>query len=98
MLRLRPSEPPTIAREAHESARDLPPSPAPQRPTPEQTQRIARLQQRVKDVAAGLGIQPEVLATRRDVEGMVLGSPEESPLLRGWRREAIGLQLLELLG
>jgi hypothetical protein len=28
---------------------------------------------------------------------MVLGSPEHSPLLRGWRREAIGQQLLELL-
>jgi len=82
---------------ARESARDLPPTPAPQRPTPEQTQRIARLQQRVKDVAAGLGISPEVLATRRDVEGMVLGSAEDSPLLRGWRREVIGLSLLELL-
>jgi len=82
---------------ARESARDLPPSPAPQRPTPEQTQRMTRLQQRVKEVAARLGIQPEVLATRRDVEGMVLGSPEHSPLLRGWRREVIGLPLLELL-
>ena len=73
-------------------------APAPQRPTPEQTQRIGKLQQRLKDVAAGLGISPEVLATRRDVEGMVLGSPERSPLLRGWRREVIGLQLLALLG
>ena len=97
-IRKRGEELLALIREARESASDLPPSPAPQRPTPEQTQRIARLQQRVKDVAAGLGIQPEVLATRRDVEGMVLGSPEESPLLRGWRREAIGLQLLELLG
>jgi ribonuclease D len=82
---------------ARESARELPPSPAAQRPTPEQTQCMTRLQQRVKDVAARLGIQPEVLATRRDVEGMVLGSPEHSPLLRGWRREVIGLPLLELL-
>ncbi len=86
-----------LVRTARESARDLPPSPVPQRPTPEQTQRVARLQQRVKDVANGLGMSPEVLATRRDVEGMVLGSPEHSPLLRGWRREVIGQQLLELL-
>jgi ribonuclease D len=83
---------------ARESARDAAPTLAPQRPTPEQTRRMGQLQQRVKDVAAGLGISPEVLATRRDVEGMVLGSPEHSPLLRGWRREVIGLQLLELLG
>lgn len=82
---------------AHESAPDASATRAPERPTPEQTQQIGRLQQRVKDVAAGLGISPEVLATRRDVEGMVLGSPEHSPLLRGWRREVIGLQLLELL-
>jgi ribonuclease D len=83
---------------ARESARDAAPTLAPQRPTPEQTRRMGQLQQRVKDVATGLGISPEVLATRRDVEGMVLGSPEHSPLLRGWRREVIGLQLLELLG
>ena len=69
----------------------------PERPTPEQTRRIGQLQQRVKDVAASLGISAEVLATRRDVEGMVLGSPEQSALLRGWRREAIGQQLLGLL-
>jgi ribonuclease D len=82
---------------ARESARDADASPAPQRPTPEQTRRIGQLQQRVKDVAAGLGTSPEVLATRRDVEGMVLGSPAHSPLLRGWRREVIGTGLLELL-
>jgi ribonuclease D len=82
---------------ARDSARDTDASPAPQRPTPEQTRRVGQLQQRVKDVATGLGISPEVLATRRDVEGMVLGSPEHSPLLRGWRRAAIGQQLLELL-
>ena len=82
---------------ARESARDLPPVPAPGRPTPEQTRRIGQLQQQVKDTAASLGINPEVLATRRDVEGMVLGAPEHSPLLRGWRREVIGQRLLELL-
>jgi len=87
-----------LIRTARASGRDVDAAPAPQRPTPEQTQRIVKLQQRLKDVAAGLGISPEVLATRRDVEGMVLGSPERSPLLRGWRREVIGLQLLALLG
>lgn len=95
-LRKRGDELLALIRAARESARDLPPSPGPQRPTPEQTRGIARLQQQVRDVATRLGIQPEVLATRRDVEGMVLGSPEQSPLLRGWRREVIGLQLLEL--
>ena len=86
-----------LVRTARESSAGAAPSPAPQRPTPEQTRRIGQLQQRVRDVAAALGINPEVLATRRDVEGMVLGSPDDSALLRGWRREVIGNALLELL-
>jgi ribonuclease D len=97
-LRKRGAELLSLIQSARESARDLPDTPCPQRPTPEQTQHIARLQQRVKDVSASLGISPEVLATRRDVEAMVLGSPGQSPLMHGWRREAIGLQLAELLG
>jgi len=81
---------------ARDSVGDAAPSSPPPRPTPEQTNRIGRLQQRVRDEAAGLGISPEVLATRRDVEALVLGPPEGSALMHGWRREAIGTRLLEL--
>lgn len=95
-IRKRGEELLALIRAARETGRDQSPLPAPQRPTPEQNQRIGRLSQRLKEVATGLGISPEVLATRRDVEGMVLGSAEHSPLLRGWRREVIGLPLLEL--
>jgi ribonuclease D len=86
-----------LIRASRESADDGRSVPMPQRPTPEQTRRIGQLQQRVRDVAASLGISPEVLATRRDVEALVLGSQEHSALLRGWRRDAIGTQLIELL-
>ena len=86
-----------LIRVARESAADVAHSPAPQRPTPEQTRCIGQMQQCVKEVAAALGVSAEVLATRRDVEGMVLGSPDQSPLLRGWRRDVIGCSLLELL-
>ena len=86
-----------LIRVARESGGGAQSSPAPQRPTPEQTRRIGQLQQRVRDVAAALEISPEVLATRRDVEAMVFGSPDQSALLHGWRREAIGSQLMELL-
>ena len=82
---------------ARQSSGDASHPPVAQRPAPEQTRRIGQLQQRVKDVAAGLGISPEGLATRRDVEGMVLGSPANSALLRGWRRDVIGAQLVEML-
>jgi ribonuclease D len=98
VIRKRGDELLELVRAARESADQGGPQPAAtQRPTPEQTRRIGALQQRVRDVAASLEISPEILATRRDVEGMVLGSPEHSALLRGWRREVIGLQLLELL-
>lgn len=86
-----------LMRSARESGQTGQAASMPERPTAEQTRRIGQLQQRVRDVAVGLGISPEVLATRRDVEGLVLGAPEHSALLRGWRHAAIGQQLLGLL-
>ncbi len=77
---------------------EAPVEPPPSHPTPEQTRRIGELQQRVRDRAAALGVNPEVLATRRDVEALVLGPREASALARGWRREVIGRHLLEFLG
>jgi ribonuclease D len=67
------------------------------RPTPEQNRLIGELQQRLRDAAAELGINAEVLATRRDVEALVFGTPEASAVMRGWRREVIGNTLLALL-
>jgi ribonuclease D len=82
---------------ARAGAGDAPPSPPPSRPTPGQTRLIGQLQQRVRDVAGTLEISPEVLATRRDVESLVLGPREASALLGGWRRDVIGESLLSLL-
>jgi ribonuclease D len=61
--------------------------------------RAARLLQVVRDVAAELDVGAEVLATRRDVEALAFGSgvPDDSPLLRGWRREVVGEKLLAAL-
>ena len=54
--------------------------------------RVDEVLQGVRDVAAALGIGAEVLATRRDVEAIAYGLVplEQSPLLRGWRREVLG--------
>jgi ribonuclease D len=55
-----------------------------------------RLLQVVRDVAAELEVSAEVLATRKDVEAIAFGSsaPENSPLLRGWRKAVVGEKLL----
>ena len=102
-----PSLPPALARkrgeellalmrQARDEASGIAATPAPQRPTPEQTRKLARLQERVRDIAARLGISAEVLATRRDVEALAFGTADDSPLMRGWRREVVGLPLREL--
>lgn len=71
----------------------------PRRPTPEEQAQAARLLRIVRERAETLGISPEVLATRRDVEALAFGSvaPDRSPLLRGWRGEVLGAALGPLL-
>jgi len=47
-------------------------------------------------IAAELGLSPEVLATRRDLEQLA-GGERELPILRGWRRAVVGERLLTAL-
>jgi ribonuclease D len=98
VVRKRGGELAALVAAAADSAAGASPGPTASRPTPEQTRRIGALQQRVRDRAAALGINPEVLATRRDVEALVLGPRESSALTRGWRREVLGEELLALAG
>ena len=62
---------------------------------PDETTLVARLIEVVRAEAARLGISAELLATRRDVEALVLGGAAPA-VLRGWRRGAIGERLLAL--
>lgn len=78
---------------ARASADDSPAEPAARRPTPGETALVAKLQQHVRDTATELGLGPEVLATRREVEALVFSDRGESALLRGWRRAVIGERL-----
>lgn len=60
--------------------------------------RAQLLQQRVRDLAAALEIPSGMLAPRADIETLVLlGAAADIPLLKGWRREVAGEQLLALL-
>jgi ribonuclease D len=76
----------------------VPPAPLPQRrrPDPEQLERVARLADATRRIGTALGVAPEILATRRDMERLA-GGARDLPLLCGWRREAIGAELLKTL-
>jgi ribonuclease D len=82
----------------HES-RNAEPVEAPEelsRPGPAQARQMKSLQQRLLAIAGELGIQPEILATRRELAAMIRGT-RELPVLTGWRREVIGEPLLATL-
>jgi ribonuclease D len=63
------------------------------RPGPEQLRLQKLLQKRLGEVAAELAIQPEVLATRRELAALARGE-RDVPVMRGWRREVVGERLL----
>jgi ribonuclease D len=63
-------------------------------PKPPDKNDVKRLSGLVRAAAENLGIAPEILATRKDVTGIMNGR-ENLRVLSGWRREAIGQTLLE---
>jgi ribonuclease D len=74
------------------------PDPAPpldtrQRPDPAKSALVKKLGALTQAVATELGISPEVLATRRDLERLADGG-RDIAALRGWRRAVIGEKLL----
>lgn len=77
------------------------PNPAPaldtrQRPDPVKSALVKRLAAVNQAVASGLGVSPEVLATRRDLERLAEGE-RDLAALRGWRRTVLGEKLLATL-
>ncbi|WP_420465143.1 ribonuclease D [Panacagrimonas sp.] len=61
-------------------------------------QRIRRVQDALRVTAERLEISVSLLAPRADIEALaLLGADADIPLLRGWRREAVGAALLEML-
>lgn len=69
----------------------------PPRPEPEQMALVNKLMKLTRSRAQQLSISPELLATRKDVEKLVYAGRSEH-LLRGWRREVIGTDLVEQAG
>ncbi|MEM9058786.1 MAG: ribonuclease D, partial [Pseudomonadota bacterium] len=70
----------------------MPPEPRP-RPSQAEKDQVRRLATRARGAAEGLGIDPSLLATQRELQALVAGERALS-VLTGWRREAVGEQLL----
>jgi ribonuclease D len=75
-----------------------PAAPLPQRrrPDPAQLEKVQRLADLTRRIGTELGLAPELLATRRDLERLAGGQRDGAPL-SGWRRAAIGAELLKAL-
>jgi len=74
----------------------LPPLPRRQRREPAENDLVRKLAQLTQQVGRELGIAPEILATRRELERMVAGAREGGPM-SGWRQAVIGNRLLQAL-
>lgn len=66
------------------------------RAAPEQLRMLKVLQKKLQAIAEELKLQPEVLATRRDLMALLRGE-RALPVLSGWRRKVIGEPLLAAL-
>lgn len=66
------------------------------RPDPSKAALVRKLGLLNQSVAAELGLSPEVLATRRDLEQLADGRRDVG-VLRGWRRDVVGERLLAAL-
>ena len=63
-----------------------------------QKTRLKRLLERLRALGETLGVPPSLLGPRGDVETLLRhGGAADVPLLRGWRREVAGEELLKLL-
>jgi len=62
--------------------------------TPDQRQQIKQIMKRIRDVAEEIGLSPALLSNRQSVENLVSGN-QDILLLKGWRREVVGDQILQ---
>jgi ribonuclease D len=74
----------------------LPPLPSRRRPDPAQVEAVRTLARLTQQTGQEIGVAPEILATRRELERLVAGARDGAPLA-GWRREVIGARLLQAL-
>jgi ribonuclease D len=74
----------------------LPPLPRRPRREPAADDLVRRLAQLTRQTGHELGIAPEILATRRELEQLAAGARDGGPM-SGWRQTVIGQRLLQAL-
>lgn len=84
-----------IVAQARREAHREPEYGLPGKPDPDQVARVTRLMSVVRARADEMKIAPELLATRRDIEQLVFSGRTQN-IASGWRRSAIGEELLAL--
>jgi ribonuclease D len=74
----------------------LPPLPRRQRREPAENELVRKLSQVTQQTGKELGIAPEILATRRELQRLAAGARDGAPM-SGWRQAVIGHRLLQAL-
>jgi ribonuclease D len=69
----------------------------PPRPDETEKKRLKPMLAQVSKTAGDLGIQPEVIASRKELTAALNGE-RKLRIFKGWRRDLVGKKLLELLG
>jgi ribonuclease D len=85
-----------LVRNARDNSGSEAPAFRPSRPESEELALVKRVSALIRDIGEQLGLSPELLATRRDVEQLVYGG-EPGVFLRGWRKDVIGDQVMSLV-
>ena len=93
VLRKRGGELLALIAQARDLAANEPAAFTPPKPDPRKLALVTRLMNLARTRAAEINVSPELLATRREVEQLVFSGRAER-LVEGWRREAIGDQLV----
>lgn len=81
--------------DSRQQADNEPPAQRASRPEPEQMARIKRVSAKVREIGERLALSPELLATRRDVEQLVLNG-EPGVFMKGWRQTVLGSEVVSL--
>ena len=83
-----------IVEKASRSGSDYKP---PDPPNEAQKSLLKKMQTAVQECASDLGMAAEIIASRKELSGVIIGGNRRSRVFDGWRRDLIGGRLKELL-